>query len=163
MGYAARCVSSIQARLPGLGPVLGARALAEFGDDPARYSDAKARKAYAGTAPITRASGTRRTVLARVARNRHRGVTYYNFSSDQFTGFHAIVIPGTLRDSLFILDGLLEHQTSMRPVELMADTAGSSDVVFGLFWLLGYQFSPRLADIGEATFWRIDGGRDSPR
>ncbi len=57
--------------VPGLGPVLGARTLAEFGDDPARYADAKARKAYAGTAPITRASGTRHTVLARVARNRH--------------------------------------------------------------------------------------------
>jgi TnpA family transposase len=89
-----------------------------------------------------------------------RGVTYYNFSSDQFTGFHAIVIPGTLRDSLFILDGLLEQQTSLRPVELMADTAGSSDVVFGLFWLLGYQFSPRLADIGESRFWRIDRAAD---
>jgi hypothetical protein len=85
-----------------------------------------------------------------------RGVTYYNFSSDQFTGFHAIVIPGTLRDSLFILDGLLEQQTSLQPTELMADTAGSSDVVFGLFWLLGYQFSPRLADIGETRFWRLD-------
>ncbi len=89
-----------------------------------------------------------------------RGVTYYNFSSDQFTGFHAIVIPGTLRDSMFILDGLLEQQTSLRPVELMADTAGSSDVVFGLFWLLGYQFSPRLADLGEARFWRIDPAAD---
>jgi TnpA family transposase len=87
-------------------------------------------------------------------------VTYYNFSSDQFTGFHAIVIPGTLRDSLFILDGLLEQQTSLRPVELMADTAGSSDVVFGLFWLLGYQFSPRLADLGEARFWRLDAAAD---
>ena len=31
-----------------------------------------------------------------------RGITYYNFTSDQFTGFHGIVIPGTLRDSLFI-------------------------------------------------------------
>jgi hypothetical protein len=70
-----------------------------------------------------------------------RGVTYYNFTSDQFTGFHGIVIPGTLRDSMFILEGLLEHQTSLRPVEVMADTAGTSDVVFGLFWLLGYQFS----------------------
>ncbi len=86
----------------------------------------------------------------------HRGVTYYNFSSDQFTGFHGIVIPGTLRDSMYILDGLLEHQTRLRPVEIMADTAGVSDVVFGLFWLLGYQFSPRLADIGEAKFWRLD-------
>ena len=89
-----------------------------------------------------------------------RGVTYYNFSSDQFTGFHAIVIPGTLRDSLFILDGLLEQQTRLQPTELMADTAGSSDVVFGLFWLLGYQFSPRLADLGEARFWRLDQDAD---
>ena len=88
--------------------------------------------------------------------NADRGVTYYNFTSDQFTGFHAIVIPGTLRDSMYILDGLLEHQTRLRPVEIMADTAGVSDVVFGLFWLLGYQFSPRLADLGEAQFWRLD-------
>jgi TnpA family transposase len=86
----------------------------------------------------------------------HRGVTYYNFSSDQFMGFHGIVIPGTLRDSMYILDGLLEHQTRLRPVEVMSDTAGVSDVVFGLFWLLGYQFSPRLADIGESRFWRLD-------
>lgn len=56
--------------LPGLGPILGARVLAEFGDDPTRYADAKARRCYAGSAPITRASGTRLVVLARVARNR---------------------------------------------------------------------------------------------
>jgi transposase len=56
--------------LPGLGIVLGARVLGEFGDDPNRYADAKARKNYAGTAPITRASGKRRTVLARFVRNR---------------------------------------------------------------------------------------------
>ncbi len=92
--------------------------------------------------------------------NTERGVTYYNFTSDQFTGFHAIVIPGTLRDSMFILDGLLEHQTCLQPVEVMADTAGVSDVVFGLFWLLGYQFSPRLADLGEASFWRMDAQAD---
>ncbi len=85
-----------------------------------------------------------------------RGITYYNFSSDQFTGFHGIVIPGTLRDSLFLLEGLLEQQTSLRPLEITTDTAGYSDVVFGLFWLLGYQFSPRIADIGDARFWRID-------
>ena len=85
-----------------------------------------------------------------------RGVTYYNFTSDQFTGFHSIVIPGTLRDSLYILEGLLEQETNLHPVELMADTAGTSDVIFGLFWLLGYQFSPRLADLGDARFWRLD-------
>jgi len=56
--------------LPGLSSVLGARVLAEFGDDPTRYADGRARRRYAGTAPITRASGTRLVVLARVARNR---------------------------------------------------------------------------------------------
>lgn len=85
-----------------------------------------------------------------------RGITYYNFTSDQYTGFHGIVVPGTLRDSLYILERLLEHQTSLRPTEIMADTSGVSDIIFGLFWLLGYRFSPRLADIGSARFWRID-------
>jgi len=56
--------------LPGLGMILGARVLGEFGDDPNRYADAKSRKNYAGTSPITKASGTRRVVLARYARNR---------------------------------------------------------------------------------------------
>ncbi|MFC6023871.1 IS110 family transposase, partial [Plantactinospora solaniradicis] len=59
--------------LPGLGPVLGARILGEFGDDPHRYPDGKARKNYAGTSPITRASGNRKVVLARYARNRRLG------------------------------------------------------------------------------------------
>jgi len=85
-----------------------------------------------------------------------RGITWYNFISDQYTGFHGIVIPGTLRDSIFVLEGLLEQQTGLNPVEIMTDTAGASDIIFGLFWLLGYQFSPRLADAGEAVFWRID-------
>ena len=56
--------------LPGLGSVLGARVLAEFGDDRTRFADAKGRRCYAGTAPITRASGTRLVVLARIARNK---------------------------------------------------------------------------------------------
>ena len=55
---------------PGLGTILGARVLAEFGDDRHRFADAKSRKNYAGTSPITRASGRRRIVLARYARNR---------------------------------------------------------------------------------------------
>ncbi len=55
--------------LPGLGSVLGARVLAEFGDDPDRYADPKARKNYAGTSPITKASGRSRVALARFARN----------------------------------------------------------------------------------------------
>lgn len=54
---------------PGLGQILGARVLAEFGDDPSRYGDARARKNYAGTSPITRQSGKRKVVLARYVHN----------------------------------------------------------------------------------------------
>lgn len=85
-----------------------------------------------------------------------RGITYYNFTSDQFSGFHGITVPGTLRDSLLILAGLLEQKTHLDPREIMSDTAGSSDAVFGLFYLLGYRFSPRLADLADLRYWRLD-------
>jgi transposase len=58
---------------PGLGVILGAWVLAEFGDDPDRYPDVRSRKNYSGMSPITKASGTKRVVLARYARNRRLG------------------------------------------------------------------------------------------
>jgi transposase len=61
--------AEILTSLPGLGVVLGARVLGEFGDDPNRFNDARARRNYAGTSPITKASGKSRVVLARFARN----------------------------------------------------------------------------------------------
>lgn len=85
-----------------------------------------------------------------------RGVTYYNLVSDQFTGLNAITVPGTLRDSLVLLSVVLEEETDLEPTEIMTDTGAYTDVIFGIFWLLGYQFSPRIADIGGARFWRID-------
>jgi len=54
---------------PGLGPIFGARVLAEFGDDPDRYASAKARKNYAATSPITIASGKKKVALARYVHN----------------------------------------------------------------------------------------------
>jgi transposase len=65
--------AEIYLSLPGLGAILAARILGEFGDDPDRYADAKSRKNYAGTSPITKASGTKKVVLARYARNRRLG------------------------------------------------------------------------------------------
>lgn len=65
--------AKILRRLPGLGGVLGARELGEFGDAPTRDQDARASKHYATTAPATRASGTQRRVLARRGGNRHLG------------------------------------------------------------------------------------------
>ena len=54
---------------PGLAAILGARVLGEFGDDPGRYADARSRKNYGGTSPITRASGKKKVVIARFIHN----------------------------------------------------------------------------------------------
>ncbi len=62
--------SDIYHSLPGFGVVLGARALGEFGDDPNRYANPKSRRNYAGTSPLTIASGKKKAVLARHVRNR---------------------------------------------------------------------------------------------
>ena len=61
--------AEIYASQPGLGVILGSRVLAEYGDDPHRFADAKGRKNYSSTSPITKASGTKKHVMARYARN----------------------------------------------------------------------------------------------
>jgi transposase len=71
---------------PGLGSTLGARVLGEFGDDPTRYADARARRNYAGTSPITKASGTRRVVLARFARNERLSDACHLWAFTSLTG-----------------------------------------------------------------------------
>lgn len=85
-----------------------------------------------------------------------RGVTWYNLISDQYSG----IVPGTLRDSLVILAVVLEQQTDQVPYQIMTDTGVYSDVIFGLFRLLGYRFCPRIADTGGARFWRTDSKAD---
>jgi len=72
--------------------------------------------------------------------------------SDQFTGLNGIVAAGTLRDSLILLSLLLGQQTNLQPKEIMTDTGAYSDVMFALFWVLGFQFSPWLSDVGGARF-----------
>ncbi len=117
-----------------------------------------------GKGEVASADGTRFTAPANAIHaganpryfGQKRGVTWYNMLSDQFSGLGALVIPGTLRDSLTLLALLLEQETELEPIEIMTDTAAYSDAIFGLFWLLGYQFSPRPANIGGAKLWRID-------
>ena len=77
-----------------------------------------------------------------------RSVTWYNMLSDQYAGLGDLVVPGTLRDSLFILALLLDQETEIDPSEIMTDNAAYSDSMFGLFWLLGYQFCPLLSTAG---------------
>ena len=62
--------AEIYLSLPGLGTILAARALGEFGDDPERFASARARRNYAGTSPVTKASGKQRLVMVRIGGNR---------------------------------------------------------------------------------------------
>lgn len=89
-----------------------------------------------------------------------RSITLYNYMSDQYSGFNHIVIPGTRRDSLYLLDGILDQPTSLNPTEIATDTAGASEMIFGVFRLLGYQFSPRFADAGHTLLHRADPAAD---
>jgi transposase len=71
---------------PGLGVVLAVRVMGEFGDDPARFADAGARKNYSGRSPITRASGKKSVVLARYATNRRLGAALHLQAYSALTG-----------------------------------------------------------------------------
>lgn len=79
-GFESHPDAKIIRSLPGLGMILGARVLAEFGDDPNRFADAKSRRNYAGTSPITRTSGKHRIVLARYSRNNRLGDACYRWA-----------------------------------------------------------------------------------
>lgn len=85
-----------------------------------------------------------------------KGMTFYNMMSNQFTGLNGIPVAGTLRDSLVLLAVVLEQQTELQPFQIMTDEGAYSDIIFGLFRLLGFRFCPRFADIGSARFWRIN-------
>lgn len=89
-----------------------------------------------------------------------RGATWLNVVSDRVMGLGGIVMPGTLRDSLGILDAMFNLDGPVRPEIVITDTGSYSDLVFGLFAICGYQFSPRIADISDARLWRLDMSRD---
>jgi Tn3 transposase DDE domain len=83
-----------------------------------------------------------------------RGITWLNAVNDQVAGIGQMVVPGTPRDSLHILDTLLNLDAGPKPDVVTTDTASYSDMIFGLFALLGYQFSPRFADLPDQRYWR---------
>ena len=119
--------------LPGLGVVLGARVVAEFGDDPTRYANPKARKNYAGTAPITRASGKRQVVVARLARNRRLADACYLWAFSALTAspgarayYDRLRAAGTTHQQALralanrlvgVLHGCLRHRTAYNEMQ----------------------------------------------
>ncbi|WP_261574656.1 Tn3 family transposase [Frankia gtarii] len=85
-----------------------------------------------------------------------RGITWLNAVNDQVAGIGQMVVPGTPRDSLHVLDTLLNLDGGVRPEMVATDNASYSDMVFGLFSLLGYNFSPRFRDLADQRFWRAE-------
>ncbi|WP_317441046.1 Tn3 family transposase [Streptomyces collinus] len=85
-----------------------------------------------------------------------RGITWLNAVNDQVAGIGQMVVPGTPRDSLHILDTLLNLDAGVKPDMVATDNASYSDMVFGLFSLLGYNFSPRFRDLADQRFWRAE-------
>jgi TnpA family transposase len=91
---------------------------------------------------------------------RRRGATWINAMNDQRVGTGAQVVPGTARDSLFTLDVMLNPDHGRRPEIVTSDTAGYSDLVFGLYRICGMQYAPRLADLTDTRFWRTTATAD---
>jgi TnpA family transposase len=81
------------------------------------------------------------------------GRTFYTHISDQYAPFHAKVVNVGLRDSTYVLDGLLYHESDLRIEEHYTDTAGFTDHVFALMHLLGFRFAPRIRDLGETRLY----------
>lgn len=85
-----------------------------------------------------------------------RGITWLNAVNDQIAGIGQMVVPGTPRDSLYILDCLINLDAGPKPEMVTTDQASDSDMVFGIFSMLGYRFAPSFADLGDQRFWRAD-------
>jgi len=85
-----------------------------------------------------------------------RGLTYYTWTSDQFSQYGTKVIPSTVRDATYVLDEILGNETELAIGEHTTDTAGYTEVIFALFDLLGLQFAPRIRDVGDQRLFRLD-------
>jgi TnpA family transposase len=86
-----------------------------------------------------------------------RGLTFYTWTSDQYSQYGTKVIASTVRDATHVLDEILDNETELEIAEHTTDTAGYTDLVFALFDLLGLQFSPRIRDLGDQRLFRMDG------
>ncbi len=81
------------------------------------------------------------------------GRLIYTHISDQYSPFHTKVINVGVRDSTYVLDGLLYHESDLRIAEHYTDTAGFTDHVFALTSLLGFRFAPRIRDLGDTKLY----------
>ncbi|WP_206641577.1 Tn3 family transposase [Nonomuraea polychroma] len=78
-----------------------------------------------------------------------RGITWLNAVNDHVAGIGQMVVPGTPCDSLHILDCLINLDAEPKPEVVTTDQVGDSDMMFGIFSMLGYRFAPHFADLGD--------------
>jgi TnpA family transposase len=81
------------------------------------------------------------------------GRLFYTHISDQYAPFSSKVVNVGVRESTYVLDGLLYHESDLRIEEHYTDTAGFTDHVFGLMHLLGFKFAPRIRDLGDTKLF----------
>jgi TnpA family transposase len=90
------------------------------------------------------------------------GRLFYTHISDQYAPYHIKVVNVGIRDSTYVLDGLLYHESDLRIEEHYTDTAGFTDHVFALMHLLGFRFAPRIRDLKDTKLYVPKSGQDYP-
>lgn len=84
----------------------------------------------------------------------NRGGGIYRHVSDQYTPYYVQMLEG--RDSNHVLDGLLYHDTSLEIYDHSTDTAGYTEQMFALTYLLGFNFKPRIKNIGQQQLYSFE-------
>ncbi|GAA3760789.1 Tn3 family transposase [Salinactinospora qingdaonensis] len=87
---------------------------------------------------------------------RRRGSTWLNMVNDQAAGLSGMVVAGTPRDTLHLLDVLYNQDGGLAPDIIVTDEGSYSDLIFGLVHLLGRQYRPQLADVPDHRLWRVN-------
>jgi len=88
------------------------------------------------------------------------GRLFYTHVSDQYSPFSSKLVNVGIRDSTYVLDGLLYHESDLKIEEHYTDTAGFTDHVFAMMHLLGFRFAPRIRDLADTKIYIPDASID---
>lgn len=126
---------------------------------------------YLGEGTISSSDGQRFPVAVKTANatalpryfGYGKGLTFYTWTSDQYSQFGTKVIPATMRDATVVLDEILDNETELPIHQHSTDTAGYTEIIFALFDLLGLQFAPRIRDITDQRLYSLEKFAETPR
>jgi len=84
-----------------------------------------------------------------------RGLTFLTWTSSQYSQYGTLVTPPTHGEAAYTLDKIMDNESDLEIQEHTTDTGGYTDLLFALFDLVGIQFAPRLADVGDTRLYRV--------